>query len=165
MKKFLIITYIFFITFNFNITNAFESGDLVNFYIDGYTDRSNIYNIPEWQDLLLTKILVFNWTSTGSLSIRDNWSETLLKVNWSEIEYKDIFLKINSSLEVLQSDLNSSYTIFGVIVAEGKDIDYIMSWTEEKKDHFTQEQIATLFQFQVVSVLIIWVFIFYNKIK
>lgn len=164
MKKIILIFLLYF-CFIFN-TNAINSESIKSFYITNYTTWSNIYNIPEGKDLLITKILSFNSGSIDNLQIRNNWGETLIYINWLINEYNDLNILIGDTLEIIQSNSIDNYTIVWLLINEWEDIESIINWNESwiNKKIFNKETILEIYLYEGIIMVFIVFYTFIMRI-
>lgn len=158
MKKIILMFLLLWLYWN---TYWYDSNDIKSFYITNITDWSNIYTIPDWKDLLITKILVYNTWSIENLQIRDFWWNTLMYVNWLINEYNNINILISESLEVKESNSIDNYTIVWILVNEWDDIQSIINNSDNwiNKHIFNKETLQEIYQYE--SIIMIFI-IFYN---
>jgi hypothetical protein len=160
MKKIIIITFLLIKLFSFQVL-AYDSSDWFNIYYQWNVNWADIYTVPEWKDLLINFLYADDVTNS-ELFFRDNWVDIAW---WQFVENKNsVFLVITDLLQLKDGNTNNNYVITWILVNEWDDISNIITWQPEDQTYFTQEQIATLYQFEVVAVWIMWLYIFYIRV-
>ena len=158
-KKIISVLIICLLFFNISNSKAYFSWDIESFIITGNTSRTNILNVPDWLDFLITKVEIHDPHQNHAIYVRDNW--------WNDLWYflpdtrnlfEDVNIVIKDSLEVYQEDNTDVDCIYWHYVREDEElsiyINKVSPWVN--KNIFTKEDIDFIYFREFIIMSLIW---------
>ena len=164
MRNILKIIFAFILVYLFiPFSSAYDSSEIKNIYITWYTGWNSVFTVPEWKDLYLEKIYIYDIWQVHNLQIRNSTDDPLLYITSESKELNDLDIIITDDLQINQSDSDDIYTIVWFLVSEDENMSYYINWnnTAWSQHIFNKDDIDFIYfrEFIIFSFLIIFRFI------